>query len=717
MRALSCDFASHPLTVPPVSSSPKVPHALHAPAIVIPFAVPEDHEGLGIGVAALLMGLLGARGLKIGLAQMFIDPSEQTHRDGGSASAGKLPDFNSGKAQPMSALPVEAFIPYQVWKNISQRPEKGRMPVDSAEFAFVLTGSFEPPAQSSSGHFHIFAYDAKTGATVTDEQIVIDAHTAGASVADAFRRVIGSLETQTQDPGTEAHDPIPGLLGLDWEALESVIRAERCELHDPRKNTAHDRAAALVHLERAILDAPEALYPPERLAAIALSAVGGPETLRGLEAVLRTVKRALLDVPNHATLHDAALALEVRTFQTDAAFARVHLRDQANALTPLAYSLWSELHRSQKELGAARKVLELGMRAYPNHPVLCCEQGALSFEEQDWEGAKAAYRLALQMMGPESYAFFRLAELALHVGDVETASGLVDTVLFCPRSGLSESHLHMAIKLAMELEPDGIHRGSRVAKLGKHLIEWSPDDPRPHLLTSRALARIGERETALYHLDRVEELAPKSVWASEAALGRFHLEHPEEALELEALVRATSEVTLTDLPTIVIRAQRFALLHDAIWLTHFALGLAEARAKQWTSARRAFERAASASPGSVAVWREHAKALLELGECSEALVSVERALLLEPQGAALHALRAEVHHALHSPKEARSDAEQAQRLDPNNEAYKALLIRMKQVDLPTGLSPEAWLKLRLDSVRAGRAGHFWGLWKSNKDAS
>src|SRR5439155_22802028 len=91
-----------------------------------------------------------------------------------------------------------------------------------------------------------------------------------------------------------------------------VLRSERCGLHDPSRGGPHDRPAAMMHLGRAIEDAPAARYPAGRLAAIALDTALGPHRDPKLaEAAVRAVTRAVADAPGQPDLLEATAALHV----------------------------------------------------------------------------------------------------------------------------------------------------------------------------------------------------------------------------------------------------------------------------------------------------------------------------------------------------------------------------------------------------------------------
>ena len=113
----------------------------------------------------------------------------------------------------------------------------------------------------------MLAFDSRDGRTCARVDAPIDDVRAGATLVGAFEQLWSGL-------GGEI-GALQGLRELGWESLESVLRAERCALHDPSRGGPHDRLAAMLHFGRAIEDAPAARYPAERLAWIALETAQG----------------------------------------------------------------------------------------------------------------------------------------------------------------------------------------------------------------------------------------------------------------------------------------------------------------------------------------------------------------------------------------------------------------------------------------------------------
>ena len=168
----------------------------------------------------------------------------------------------------------------------------------------VLTGAFEPPTDGQ-GAIRLLAFDSRDGRICARVDAQIDDARAGATLVGAFEQLWSGL-------GGEI-GALQGLRELGWESLESVLRAERCALHDPARGGPHDRLAAMLHFGRAIEDAPAARYPAERLAWIALeTAQGSAVDAQVAAAGVRALERALDDAPAHAELDEALAALLIR---------------------------------------------------------------------------------------------------------------------------------------------------------------------------------------------------------------------------------------------------------------------------------------------------------------------------------------------------------------------------------------------------------------------
>src|SRR5688500_5006960 len=261
-------------------------------AVVIPFGVPDDGRGLGLGLAALVHSFAQIDGESVALAQLLArrstpairDTNDDDEEDDGEASEDEV------RAEPLPPAPVEAFIPPHAWKDLLGN---GNAP----DVSFVVTGAFEPPTDGR-GLIQLLVFGAKDGRTHARVEALVDEKNAGQALIAALEEAWSQLPGNLGQLGT-----VRDIGDLSWEAPESVLRAERCALHDPLRGGPHDRLAAMVHLGRAIGDAPEARFPATRLAALALDvAVATPSDPKLADAALRALLRATEDAPDNADL-------------------------------------------------------------------------------------------------------------------------------------------------------------------------------------------------------------------------------------------------------------------------------------------------------------------------------------------------------------------------------------------------------------------------------
>ena len=256
-------------------------------AVIIPFGVPVEAKGLGIGLAALFHGFASLDGQSIGLAQLLARPREDAGAERGAGSA--------------LAGPVEAFVPPEAWRDLTRHgSDAGGAP----DVTVVITGAFEPPG-AGKGMIQLLVFDPKDGRTRAQAEAHIDGAHAGETLLSAFADVWGKVGGElglVRDIGD-----------LGWEALESILRAERCVLHDPSRNGPHDRLAAMLHLGRAVGDAPFARFPAGRLATVALeTATSATFDEKLASAALRALDRATEDAPQQLDLLEATAALHAR---------------------------------------------------------------------------------------------------------------------------------------------------------------------------------------------------------------------------------------------------------------------------------------------------------------------------------------------------------------------------------------------------------------------
>jgi predicted Zn-dependent protease len=496
----------------------------------------------------------------------------------------------------------------------------------------VLTGAFEPPLEGH-GTIQLLAFDARDGKTRARVDAPLDESRAGASLVGALEQIWSHLGGEIGALGA--------LRDLDWESLESVLRAERCALHDPLRGGPHDRLAAMLHLGRAIEDAPLARYPVERLASLALETAAGPALDPKLAAAAtRALERAADDAPTHVELVEALAALLLRLGQPRHAERRLNAAVAIAPRRARLYALLSQALRAQGNLDAALTTLNAGALEGDGDPLLGAERGLVLAARGDLGGAAAEWRQALARDPVHPGAFGSLAALALRARDAATAQSLVDAALASPRA--HPDVLRRAVQLALATEGEGIARASRVSRLCTRLLEATPEDFWAVLALAKSLVVLGDASSARARLADIERAAPRSAPAAEAQLVKLAITDAAADLELHSVLRAAQAAAADDLADVAARARRLATLHGS-WLGWLAAAVAERRRGQAVAARGALDVALEMAPGAPvlhaelvevlltledgATAAEHARTVLSLeGESSRGLVALGRAL-------------------------------------------------------------------------------------------
>jgi len=581
-------------------------------AVIVPFGVPEDSRGLGLGLASLFHGFTFIDGQSVGLAQLFARPREDASEARRAAPPG----------------PVETFVPPNAWRDLAG-PSSG-----GPEITMVVTGAFEPP-RDGKGMLHLVAFDASDGTVRARVDAHIDGARAGETILVAFDELwkeVGGELGQVKDIGD-----------LGWEALESVLRAERCVLHDPARNGPHDRLAAMLHLGRAVGDAPSARFPAGRLAVVALETVMAQSVDPKLvNAALRALSRATEDAPAQLDLLEATAAVHARLGNAkDAeAFASAAL-EQAPDRARL-YAILSEARRAQGNLDGALEAVDAGLRRVRDDGLLATERGVVLLRRGDVAGAEMTWKRVLSRDAVYPSAFVNLASLAAEKNDLLLAQALVDEALAAPRAHPDVQR--RAIQLAVATEVEGLPRAARVAKLASLLVERAPGDAWAFLVLSQARARLGETAAALDGFARVLALAPESAFAAEAQRERLVCSDAAASLEIEAVLRAAESAAEKDLDAVAARGRALGLAHG-VWTAAFAGGVAEKRLGRFAAAKVAFDRALELAPGATPAHVELVLVSLTLGDVDAAVRHAERAAALEGktprvQSALAHALAA-----------------------------------------------------------------------------
>jgi tetratricopeptide (TPR) repeat protein len=633
-------------------------------AVVIPFGVPDDGRGLGLGLAALVHSFAQIDGESVALAQL-LSRQPTAARKGAPREEDDEGDDDEGDddedQQPQrEAGPVEAFVPPRAWKDLTGSSS------DPTGVSFVVTGAFEPPTDGR-GLIQLLVFEAKDGRTRARVEAQVDGENAGRALLAALDELWSQLDGEL---GT-----MRDIGDLSWEALESVLRAERCALHDPLRGGPHDRLAAMVHLGRAIGDAPDARFPASRLASIALDvASGAPGDRKLADAALRALVRATADAPGNADLLEAIAALTLRVGNGDDAEARALEALAIDPERPRLYALLSEARRSRGDLPGALFAIEDGLLRGTDDPLLNTERGIVLAERGNHDEAERAWRMVLDDQPLYPPAFTNLASLVMERRDALAATRLVDDVLI--RTPAHPEVLKRAIQLSLAAEPEGIARAARVGKLAHALVERMPNDPWASLVLARALAQTGDKLAAVRRLSHVEQVAPASSHAAEAQRSRFALEDPQASLEMDAVLRAAYQAPTEDLDTISARARRLAVAHSA-WAAYFAVGIAERRLERWRAARDAFGEAIRVSPGCTPAHLEVVAAHVALDDPDAALEHARKACELDGETARTLAVLATALLAAGQRDEARDAIDRSLALDATDEANRALAERIR----------------------------------------
>ena len=648
--------------------------------MVIPFGVPDDGRGLGLGLAALVHSFAQIDGESVALAQLLSSQPVATSRSSRAPRSRDDEDDEDDEDDDGESLetrtetgPVEAFVPPRAWKDLTGSSS------DPTGVSFVVTGAFEPPTDGR-GLIQLLVFEAKDGRTRAKVEAQVDGENAGRALLAALDELWAQLDTSTSHLGT-----VRDIGDLSWEALESVLRAERCALHDPLRGGPHDRLAAMVHLGRAIGDAPDARFPASRLASLALDvATFVPADRKLADAALRALVQATADAPDNADLLEAIAALTLRVGNGDEAEQRALEAIAIDPERPRLYALLSEARRSRGDLPGALSAIEEGLLRGTDDPLLNTERGIVLAERGNPDEAERAWRMVLEadpLRPLYPPAFTNLASLVMERRDAVAAARLVDDALV--RGPAHPDVLKRAIQLSLAAEPDGVARAARVGKLAYALVERVPNDAWATLALARALAQTGDKLAAVRRLAHVEELAPASSLAAEAQRARFALEDPQASRELDAVLRAAYHAPTEDLDAIAARARTLAMLHS-VWAAYFAVGIAERRLERWRAARDAFGEALRVSPGCTPAHLEIVGAHVALEDPESALDHAQRACELDGDTARTLAVLATALLAAGQRDEALDAIDRSLALDATDEANRALAERIRAGRSRTG---------------------------------
>lgn len=600
-------------------------------AVVIPFGVPEDARGLGLGLAALVHGAAMLEGEHVALAQLMARPLRDD--------------------DPVAKV-VEAFIPPDAWRDLSSQSE------EPDEVAAVLTGAFEPPS-GGRGHFELLIFDPRTGSTRAHAADHVDD---GAAGHDIVRIVREALAASGGELGI-----LEDIGQLSWDTLESVLHAERCALHDPVRGGLHDPWAALTHLGRAVLESPSATYPVVRLSALSVLVGMTTRDERLAEAALRAVEGAARDAVERVEPYEAAAFLRVRRGDHAAAEELIERGFAIDPTRARLHAIACEAARRAGHIDTARRRAERACQLFPSDLGLAAERAMVLELSGERDAAVDAFRDVLSRGHLPPDAFRMLTSIFEARGDRDGLARLVDDALASPL--VDDDVLRRALAMAETFEPEGIARGARIARLSARLVEAMPRDPWGQLILSRGLLEAGDRDDALRVLCRVRDSIPDHPAASEAARRVFTIEHPRVVRRLERIREASERCSDDELLALADEARDIADAHGE-WLAWYTAGVVLKRARARRSARDCFERVLGLAPACVCAHLELVGLLIALGDTAGAVRHSELALELEGETARTLSHRATALLAAGRTDDARAAVDKALALDGDDAASR-----------------------------------------------
>ena len=549
-------------------------------AIVVPFGTAE--AGLGLGLAALIHAFLRLGLAPVGLAQL--------------------------RGEAVGAVPaplIEALVEPVSWVAMAQRSPDRPVGIEH-----VITGALGSPDSDSDedAQFTVRIFsesDARVLAHVTRE---FDDDTAGAVLVEVL--------TAALEPQGYVLGPLADLAGLSWDALSSVLRAEKSALIDATPAGPGDPVSAMVHLARAVSDAPENAYAARRLAAFAhgyaeAHRFAKPET----ENVLRTLESAVTDAPDQLELVEALALVHAHGGDTKPAStlaSMIRTKQPGRVMASLVHAM---VARRDNRFEEALAILDAGLKLHPEDPILRTEMGTTWAETGQLVRAEREWLRVLQRHPGHPTAFANSAALALHRKDPLLAEKLVDAVL--PIDVAAEV-LRGAVNLAIAFEPVDTARHARVASLLTRLVLLSPDDAWARLQLAKVRVQLGNIDDAIRQLRDIERSAPQTHYGAEARLARFRLEDPTAAMELESALRVAFGSVASNLDSVAARARRFSISHE-IWLADAIIAEALRRKGDRKGARAALDLGLSRAPGSALLTLLAVILFLDLGDLPEAL--------------------------------------------------------------------------------------------------
>lgn len=541
---------------------------------VVPFEVPGARApGLGLGLAGLVHSSLRAEGTAFVIARAFAQPTAEPA---------------AGGAFPHEPRELEGLVSPEAWKTMSGRSnDLAQMRID-----LLVTGRFEAP-EEGSGQAELVAFVPASGDVVFHTESLFSDHDAGAGLVRILQELAATLGFDVGD--------LEQLATLGWEPLESALRAEAALAGSPSRTEEEGQLAALVHLSRALGDAPSSGYLATRLAALAEHVFWQRDPV-----MVATATRALAaHASDSYELGCAAAVGQAAAGDAERAAATLRALTRAQPALPRAHALLARLAREGGNAPGALAILDAAAAHLPeHHPLLDNERGIALLDEKRRDEAASVLFTLLDAGLLSRIGWLRLLELARSDGQEALAGRIVDRVLGDVNP--SADALAQALELIAHAEPPGVARTERARELAMRVLRHERRRPELRVGVAHTLIELGDTELALEELRAVQRLAPTSAPAALAAELLLAIEDPAACESIRAALRAAHAADAEQLAQIAERARWFSKKHD-VWTAHLACAIAERRQGRIDAARAALDRGLATSPASPALLEERAR--------------------------------------------------------------------------------------------------------------
>lgn len=457
------------------------------------------------------------------------------------------------------------------------------------------------------------------------------------------------------------------------EARETLDPEEHADLLQRMELTLAEIYAAQGNGEAAIASLHAQVERDPRLLAAWNALVQRLARAGRAEEALVLASAALEADPDFNDLYPLVATLYAGMGRRDEAGERLHewLR---RAPSPAAYVAVAEFYAAAEELETSLELLDAGLAAYPDDPMLLMSRIETLIANDQLEPARKALPAFVAAAPDSPHAEYLRARLELAEGDAEGAAKRLSRLMpDLDRAGTQ-------YLLGRALEEQGDHEGAR-RRYGL-AIAREPLWPPPHYAAIRLARLRGDWRAVASHSQRLLQRAPGLLDACVSFAEA--LVNLKEGAAAEKVSRNCAEIDADRFEPLVFEAQALTVQgrHDD------AIAKLEA-ARERFGARPEIE-------------GELALALGIAGRLQEGLTTLEAALALHPDAARLHSARAAILFGAGAQEEGARAVDRALELDPTDPAPLRIRceFRVASGRLSTGARDcERYLEERPDDPR------------------